>query len=258
MRRARNGLSEHLSVHYAKKALPLELVRRVLRRQQRAIYRRYAAAFPPRRGEKLLDLGTNGSLARREQYFFHASYPYPEQITAAGLEPSELHFQSLFPRCAYVQLSRDGPLPFEDGAFDVVHCNAVIEHVGDRDRQRALLTEIVRIGKSAFITTPNRWYPIELHTVLPLVHYLPTRGHRWIFEQLGFSFFAKEENLNLLDRRRLRALVPDGPSASFSYHYFLGLPSNIVLVLKGRSPGQDAAQPASAQDPELPSADKRP
>lgn len=182
--RARNGLSEHLSVHYAKKALPLELVRRVLRRQQRAIYRRYAAAFPPRRGEKLLDLGTNGSLA--------------------------------------------------------------------------LLTEIVRIGKSAFITTPNRWYPIELHTVLPLVHYLPTRGHRWIFEQLGFSFFAKEENLNLLDRRRLRALVPDGPSASFSYHYFLGLPSNIVLVLKGRSPGQDAAQPASAQDPELPSADKRP
>ncbi len=31
--------------------------------------------------------------------------------------------------------------------------------------------------KGLFVTTPNRWFPIEFHTVLPLVHWLPKRQH---------------------------------------------------------------------------------
>ena len=64
-------------------------------------------------------------------------------------------------------------LPFPDGAFDVVHSNAVIEHVGGRERQEAFVREALRVGRRVFLTTPNRWFPIEVHTRLPLVHWLP-------------------------------------------------------------------------------------
>ena len=64
-------------------------------------------------------------------------------------------------------------LPFADGEFDVVFSNAVIEHVGGREQQRRFVEESLRVARRAFITTPNRWFPVEVHTRLPLVHWLP-------------------------------------------------------------------------------------
>ena len=63
--------------------------------------------------------------------------------------------------------------PFDDGSFDVVFSNAVIEHVGDRERQGQLVREALRVGRRVFLTTPNRWFPVEVHTRLPFVHWLP-------------------------------------------------------------------------------------
>ena len=87
--------------------------------------------------------------------------------------------RSGIPGIAYVQGDACA-LPFADGAFDVVHSNAVIEHVGGRDRQEAFVREALRVGRRVFLTTPNRWFPIEVHTRLPLVHWLPepARGSR--------------------------------------------------------------------------------
>jgi SAM-dependent methyltransferase len=163
----------HLSVHYGKKAIPLRLVRRIARPQQRRLYEAFANAFPPRPDRAVLDLGVNGSLERCEQYFFEHHYPYQSRVTGCGLESGD-HFRRCFPEATYVQTRRGESLPFEDGAFDVVFCNAVIEHVGSRAVQAAFMREILRVGRAAFVTTPNRWYPVELHTVLPLVHWLPT------------------------------------------------------------------------------------
>ena len=38
------------------------------------------------------------------------------------------------------------------------------------------MSEALRVAPRAFVTTPNRWFPIEVHTRLPLVHWLPERG----------------------------------------------------------------------------------
>ena len=63
-------------------------------------------------------------------------------------------------------------MPFADNSFDLVVSNAVIEHVGGL-QQRCFLQESVCVArKDVFFTTPNRWYPIELHTLLPFIHYL--------------------------------------------------------------------------------------
>ncbi len=98
-------------------------------------------------------------------------YRWPESITALGLHEGA-RFRRRHPRIRYVQ-GDACRLPFGDGEFDIVHSNAVLEHVGGPERQRAMVEEALRVGRRVFLTTPNRWFPIEVHTRLPLVHWLP-------------------------------------------------------------------------------------
>jgi SAM-dependent methyltransferase len=220
----------HRSIDYRRKALPAGWSSRILRAQQRRILAAFLRLVRPDATARVLDLGVDASHERPERYFFESLYPWPERIVACGLE-GPAAFRACFPRIPYVQNTRALPLPFETRAFDVVFCNAVLEHVGSRAQQAAFLAEILRVGRAVFVTTPNRWYPVELHTHLPLVHYLPARMYRALYRALGFEFFSREENLNLLDRRALLALVPAGRSTALHAHRFLGLVSNFLLVI---------------------------
>ena len=104
--------------------------------------------------------------------FFEALYPWPERITAVGHTELD-RFEAAFPRVTAVRA--DGrSLPFADGAFDLGFSNAVVEHVaGGREGQRAFVRELCRVAGRVFVTTPNRWFPLEVHTLLPFVHWLP-------------------------------------------------------------------------------------
>ena len=83
-------------------------------------------------------------------------------------------------------------------SFDVVHSSAVLEHVGSSENQKQFIAELVRVAKRAvFLTTPNRWFPVEFHSVLPLVHWLPKPWFRSLLSRTSYRFFALEENLNL-------------------------------------------------------------
>ena len=104
--------------------------------------------------------------------FFEASYPWPGQITAVG--PTGLErFTAAFPAVCAVRA--DGrQLPFADAQFDLGFSNAVIEHVaGGREGQRQFVTELCRVARRVFVTTPNRLFPLDPHTLLPFVHWLP-------------------------------------------------------------------------------------
>lgn len=74
-------------------------------------------------------------------------------------------------------------LPFEDGAFDVVLCNAVLEHIPQP--RGAYIREMWRVlapgGVLIVNETPNKYLPADFHTLhLPLpTHWLPSRlAHR--------------------------------------------------------------------------------
>ena len=66
------------------------------------------------------------------------------------------------------------PYLFAENQFDIAHASAVIEHVGSRKCQVEFLRELWRVARQGiFVTTPNRWFPVEFHTTLPLVYSLP-------------------------------------------------------------------------------------
>ena len=135
--------------------------------------------------------------------FFEELYPWPERITALGLHEGA-RFRESYPNARYVQ-GDALDLPFVDGEFDVVFSNAVIEHVGRRAQQRRFVEESLRIARRAFITTPNRWFPVEVHTRLPLVHWLPQPLTHRAYELAGKPW-AKENHL--LGPGELEALFP--------------------------------------------------
>ncbi len=135
--------------------------------------------------------------------FFEERYPWPERITALGLHDGR-SFRERYPAIRYVQ-GDACDLPFADGEFDVVFSNAVIEHVGGRARQRKLVSEAIRVGRRVFITTPNRRFPIELHTRLPLVHWLPEAVAHGVYQAIGKGFATE---IHLLSRRGLESLFP--------------------------------------------------
>tara|TARA_B100000795_G_scaffold257339_1_gene230497 strand:- start:203 stop:784 length:582 start_codon:yes stop_codon:yes gene_type:complete len=89
-------------------------------------------------------------------------------------------------------------------SFDIVYSNAVIEHVGSFENQIKFIRECVRLSKSeVFITTPNRFFPFDFHTKIPLLHMLPKSLHRKILKFIGLGFYANEKNLNLLSKSEI-------------------------------------------------------
>jgi SAM-dependent methyltransferase len=136
--------------------------------------------------------------------FFEALYPWPERITGVGHTELE-RFAAAFPQVRAVRADgRD--LPFRNAEFDIGFSNAVVEHVaGGRDGQRQFVHELCRVSRRVFVTTPNRRFPIEVHTLLPFVHWLPARARRRV---LGKLRRADVEGLRPLSPREFRSLFP--------------------------------------------------
>jgi SAM-dependent methyltransferase len=177
-------------------------------RSRRRKFALFMETMAPTAETTVLDVGADDSAFGEHERcgtlnFFEQLYPWPGQITALGLNEGT-RFRESFPTARYVQ-GDALELPFVDGEFDVVFSNAVIEHVGGREQQRRFVEESLRVARRAFVTTPNRWFPLEVHTRLPLVHWLPDPVAHRAYD-LVRKPWAKENSL--LGPGALRELFP--------------------------------------------------
>jgi hypothetical protein len=204
---------------------------RVATWQRRRMYARFLIDAGVSDGDSILDVGVTSDRSYDSSNYLEAWYPHKDRITAAGIDDASF-LEREYPGLRFVH-ANGLRLPFTDRSFDVVHSSAVLEHLGGAQNQSAYVAECARVARKAvFLTTPNRWFPIEFHTLLPLAHWLPKRTFRWMLRHVGLGFFADETHLNLLSRRELEKLSAgsEGYVFSVSSVALLGWPSNLLLI----------------------------
>jgi SAM-dependent methyltransferase len=183
------------------------LLRRFSLRSRQRKFSLFHSLFHPTPQDRVLDVGVSGQAFL--QYTLEDFYPYPDRIVGGGYDPREVaSARRLYPQGRYVLF--DGcSLPFPDKSFDIVFSNAVIEHVLGAKRQLAFAHEIMRVGKSWFVTTPNYWFPFESHYHLPFIQFLPLPLQR-LYNQLLGSHVPRGsvQHLALLSASDLQSLFP--------------------------------------------------
>jgi SAM-dependent methyltransferase len=140
------------------------------------------------------------------------------------------------PRGGIVYVREDGcNTSFPDKSFDVVFSNSVIEHVGDVDRQRKFARECMRCGSGFYVQTPNKWFPVDPHTFLLFVHWLPKKvfntvmwiSPRFLISRPSEGDIADFRNMRLLSKRDLQELFP---GAEIIQERFCGMTKSLIAV----------------------------
>jgi len=183
--------------------------------------------FNPNESTTVLDVGPYGG-KEFETYapvnYLERWYEFKNRITALSIENVD-NLKAKYPEVSVVYF--DGAkYPFSDNQFDIIFSNAVIEHVGSRENQQRFLDEAVRVGKNVFITTPNRWFIIEPHTLIPLLHWLPISCFRGVLRFFKLTYWAQEKNLNPLSPTDVKRLIKNYPSLKLRWS--LWSPSIII------------------------------
>ena len=111
-------------------------------------------------------------------------YPYPGHLTVLGPGRWPTRCDRQCPQVRYVQYG-GGAFPLADQSVDVCYSHAVLEHVGDQAARQRFVEECLRVAGQVWLTTPNRWYPVDFHTLLPLLHWLPRPWHRALLRCAG-------------------------------------------------------------------------
>ena len=182
--------------------------------------------------DEIIDIGTTPVLDKHENFFLN-HYKFPHKITCFSDQKLDT-LKNNFPNLKMIRGDgRDTKLP--NNSYDIVMSNATLEHVGSFDNQNRFIKELYRISKKkCIISTPNRYFPIDSHTMLPLVHWLPKKIHRKFLNLLGQNFLAKEENLNLISIKDILKICKDNNFNNYKIlkmKYYL-FTSNLILILE--------------------------
>ena len=107
---------------------------------------------------------------------------------------------------------------FDDGHFDVVFSNSVIEHLGTFEDQRRMAAEAQRVGRRCYVQTPNRAFPIEPHFLFPGFQFMSTDAQAFLVRHFDLGWMkqcssdaeARElvRSIRLLTEEELRQLFP--------------------------------------------------
>lgn len=124
---------------------------------------------------------------------------------------------------------------FETGSFDLVFSNSVIEHVGTWDDQSRMAAEIRRVGRSYFVQTPNYWFPLEPHFLVPGFQWLPLAVRARLLENFDLGHIARQrdarlafetvQSIRLLREHEVSTLFPE---AVIWRERFLGVTKSLV------------------------------
>jgi hypothetical protein len=124
---------------------------------------------------------------------------------------------------------------FGSDQIDVVYSNSVIEHVGTFDDQRRMANEVRRVAKRYFVQTPNAWFPIEPHFLVPGFQFMPIDMRAFLLRQSRLGWVPRERDrlrakevvssVRLMAEREVIAVFPE---AALYRERVLGMTKSII------------------------------
>ena len=156
------------------------------------------------------------------------------EITLINIEKEKSLYSNIKTKmCDATDLS-----PFNDKSFDIVHSNSVIEHLYNFENQKKMASEIVRVGRKYIVQTPNKYFFIEPHYLLPFFDIIPEKLKYLILTKTKLSRLKKWDKkfasqyikeIRLMSLREMKELFPNskiyfekfiGMNKSFTMHNF--------------------------------------
>tara|TARA_B100000035_G_C20962182_1_gene537090 strand:- start:517 stop:1185 length:669 start_codon:yes stop_codon:yes gene_type:complete len=181
--------------------------------------------------DTILDIGTTPVILKHENYFLN-HYKFKDKITCLSNQNLE-KLKSVYPNLKTI-LGDGRDTGLNENQFDITLSNATLEHVGSYEQQKSFVKEMNRVSKKkSIIITPNRYYPLDTHTMLPFIHWLPKKIHRKLLKIFKYDFLSLEKNLNLLSTKDLIKICSDLNITNYHIQSinFMGFKSNLILII---------------------------
>lgn len=194
-------------------------------------YRIFDKLLKPKSDDLVLDVGASSMEIYRDSNMFEKLYPYLQNLTAATIEDARI-LKKLYPKINTVHIQQGQRLPFKKHQFDIVVSWATLEHVGGEKSQRFFLSELSRVGKKVFLTTPYKYCFYEPHSGVFFLHWLPDEWFRKILKLMGKNFWATEDNLRPLGLKDIQDILPNRNFQVRIYFTFGFLPTHLIIYRK--------------------------
>jgi ubiquinone/menaquinone biosynthesis C-methylase UbiE len=181
--------------------------------------------------DTILDIGTTPVILKHENYFLN-HYKFKDKVTCLSNQNLE-KLKSVYPNLKTI-LGDGRDTGLNENQFDITISNATLEHVGSFEQQKSFVKEMNRVSrKKSIIITPNRYYPLDTHTMLPFIHWLPKKIHRKLLKIFKYDFLSLEKNLNLLSTKDLIKICSDLNITNYHIQSinFMGFKSNLILII---------------------------
>jgi methyltransferase family protein len=202
------------------------LMRPFSRRVRRKRMRVYVALMGLKEGMSVLDLGG--------QPMIWDSVPARLDLTILNLPGVAERSSASHHKIRYVEGDACSVTGFEGRQFDNVFSNSVIEHVGSADKQADFAREVRRLGKSYWVQTPTKWFPIEAHCGMPFWWFYPRRLRQYFIEGWRRKLPAwteMVEGTRVLTRSELQRLFPE---ATIRVETVCGIPKSYIAYFRAR------------------------
>jgi hypothetical protein len=179
-----------------------------LRERRFRLFDSLAATLP--RPLRIIDLGGTNEYWERRGWAGRDDV----EITLVNLGPQERRHDNLHPVIGDATDLAD----HADGSFDIAFSNSVIEHLFTFDNQAAMAREVRRVARAFWVQTPNFWFPVEPHFLVPVWHWLPEEARVAILRRRGVGWAGRcpdpekaraiVQEHRLMRRRELARLFP--------------------------------------------------
>ena len=193
---------------------PDSLAMRFRRARARRVVELITAVHAERGACRILDLGGEADYWR----LFDRGFLHSKAVAILLVNPAP---QAVDDPMFATRVGDACSLPeLEAGAFDLVHSNSVIEHVGDWSRMEAFAAEVRRLAPRYYVQTPYFYFPVEPHFSEPFFHWRSEQARARMLMKKRRGWYAQKacdvgeamhvvQHARLLDKTQFRFLFPD-------------------------------------------------